>query len=223
MSNILTSSIGKKILMSLAGLFLMVFLVVHLSINLSLILAESRETFNKAAHFMGTNVIIKVMEIVLFGGFLLHMFYGLWLQLQNWLARPKRYKIENYSQTSFFSKFMIHTAAIIGTFLVIHLFDFYFRAKFYGEVPEVIYDGKEYHDLGILVIEKFKIGGAVIFYIICFLFLAFHLLHGFQSAFQSLGLEHKVYTPVIKAIGIAYTVLVSAGFILIPVYVYFRM
>jgi succinate dehydrogenase / fumarate reductase cytochrome b subunit len=223
MSNILTSSIGKKLMMSLAGLFLVIFLLVHLGINLSLILADTRETFNKAAHFMGTNGVIKVMEIVLFGGFLLHMFYGVLLQIQNWLARPRRYKKENYSQTSFFSKFMIHTAAIITLFLIIHLFDFYFKAKFFGEIPAVVYDGKEYHDLGILVIEKFKMGGFVVFYIVCFLILSFHLLHGFQSAFQSLGLEHKTYTPVIKFLGILYTVLVTAGFILIPVYIYFWM
>src|SRR5512145_2398341 len=104
MNNILTSSIGKKMMMSLAGLFLVVFLLVHLGINLSLILADSRETFNKAAHFMGSNVIVRILEIVLFGGFLLHMIYGVVLQLQNWLARPKRYKKENFSQTSFFSK-----------------------------------------------------------------------------------------------------------------------
>jgi len=175
MSNILTSSIGKKLLMSLAGLFLLVFLLVHLGINLSLIMSDSREIFNKAAHFMGTNVVIKVMEIVLFGGFLLHMFYGVALQIQNWMARPKRYRKENYSQTSFFSKFMIHTAAIITVFLVIHLFDFYFRAKFFGEVPSVVYDGKDYHDLGILVIEKFKIGRFVIF--ISPVFLSWHFIY----------------------------------------------
>jgi len=223
MSNILTSSIGKKLMMSLAGLFLVVFLLVHLGINLSLIFADTREPFNKAAHFMGTNVIVKGMEIVLFGGLLLHMFYGVVLQLQNWLARPHRYKKENYSQTSFFSKFMIHTAAIVTLFLVTHLFDFYFKAKFFGDVPTVIYDGREYHDLGILVVEKFKIGGFVIFYIACFLLLAFHLLHGFQSAFQSLGLNHKIYTPIIRTLGVIYTILVSAGFILIPIYIYFWM
>ena len=223
MSNILSSSIGKKLMMSIAGLFLVVFLLVHLGINLSLIFSDSRETFNRAAHFMGTNIIIQVMELVLFGGFLLHMFYGVFLQLQNWLARPKRYKTENFSQTSFFSKFMIHTAAIITVFLVIHLFDFYFKAKIFGDVPTVIYDGKEYHDLGLLVIQKFKLAVFVLFYIGCFLFLAFHLLHGFQSAFQSLGLNHKVYTPVIKALGIIYTIVVTAGFILIPVYIFFWM
>ena len=223
MSKIFVSSIGKKVMMSLAGLFLITFLLVHLGINLSLIFSDSREAFNKAAHFMGTNVVVKVMEFVLFGGFLLHMIFGVWLQLQNWFARPRRYKIENYAQTSFFSKFMIHTAGIMTVFLVIHLFDFYLRAKVFGDAPLVIYDGKEYHDLGILVIEKFKIGGYVVFYIACFLFLGFHLLHGFQSAFQSLGLNHRVFTPVIRFLGIAYTVLVTAGFIWIPVYIYFWM
>lgn len=223
MSNILTSSIGKKLIMSLAGIFLVVFLLVHLGINLSLIIADTREPFNKAAHFMGTNLLVKIMEVVLFGGFLLHMAYGLILQIQNWLSRPNRYRRENYSQTSFFSKFMIHTAVIIGVFLVIHLFDFYLKAKIFGEVPLVYYDGKEYHDLGILVMEKFKIGWVVVFYLIAFLFLSFHLLHGIQSAFQSLGINHKAYTPVIKALGIGYTVIVTAGFALIPVYIYFWM
>ncbi len=223
MSNLLTSSIGKKIMMSLAGLFLVVFLVVHLAINLSLIFSDSREIFNKAAHFMGTNIVVRVMELILFGGFLLHMIYGVIVQLQNWLARPKRYKKENFSQTSFFSKFMIHTAFIITVFLIIHLFDFYFKAKIFGDVPSVIYDGKDYHDLGLLVVEKFNIGWVVIFYIICFLFLAFHLFHGFQSAFQTLGINHPIYSPIIKASGIIYTVAVTAGFIAIPIYIYFRM
>jgi succinate dehydrogenase / fumarate reductase cytochrome b subunit len=223
MSNLLTSSIGKKIMMSLAGLFLIIFLLVHLGINLTLIFADSREMFNKAAHFMGNNLIVRIMEITLFGGFLLHMIYGLILQLQNWLARPRRYRKENYSQTSFFSKFMIHTAAIITVFLVIHLFDFYLKVKLFGDVPMVLYDGKEYHDLGILVVEKFKIGGVVIFYLICMVLLAFHLLHGFQSAFQSLGLNHKTYTPIIKALGIIYTVIITVGFMAIPIYIYFKM
>jgi succinate dehydrogenase / fumarate reductase, cytochrome b subunit len=223
MSNILTSSIGKKLIMSLAGLFLVVFLLVHLGINLSLVFSDSRETFNKAAYFMGTNIVVRVMELVLFGGFFVHMIYGVFVQLQNWFARPKRYKKENYSQTSFFSKFMIHTAVIITIFLIIHLFDFYFKAKIFGDVPSVVYDGKDYHDLGILVIEKFHIGWIVIFYIGCFLILSFHLLHGFQSAFQTLGINHKIYSPIIKALGVAYTILVTGGFIAIPIYIYYWM
>lgn len=223
MSNFFTSSIGKKVMMSLAGLFLIVYLIVHLGINLSLIIADSREPFNKAAHFMGTNIIVRIFEVVLFGGFLIHMIYGVIVQIQNWLARPNRYKKENYSQTSFFSKFMIHTAVIITIFLVIHLLDFWVKAKLFGTVPSVIYDGKEYHDLGILVIEKFKIGWIVIFYLACLLLLGFHLIHGFQSAFHTLGLEHRVYRPIINAVGIIYTIVITGGFMAIPIYVYFWM
>ncbi len=222
MSNIFSSSIGKKLMMALAGLFLVVFLLVHLGINITLILFEDPKIFNIAAHFMATNIVIKVFEIVLFGGILLHIIYGLIIQVLNWIARPTSYRITNYAQTSFFSKFMIHTALIILVFLVIHLFDFYFKAKFgHGHVAEITYDGKLYHDLGTMVIEKFQILWVDVFYIACFLFLGFHLLHGFGSAFQTLGLNHKVYTPVIKGLGYLYTFIVVAGFTVIPLWIYF--
>lgn len=221
MSNIFSSSIGKKLIMSLAGLFLISFLIIHLGINL-LVFKESPEAFNKAAHFMGTNPVIKVMEIILFGGFLIHMIYGVVVSLQNMMARPIGYKVTNNSQSSFFSKYMFHTAVVITIFLVIHLLDFYIKAKFLeGHVEEVIYDGKEYHNLALLVIERFKIGWVVIAYIVLLLGLGFHLHHGFQSAFQTLGLNHKVYTPVIKALGVIYTVIVTLGFMTIPIGVYF--
>ena len=221
MNNIFTASIGKKLMMALAGLFLVLFLLVHLGINLTLILFESPRIFNIAAHFMASNYLIKIFEIVLFGGILLHILYGLIVQIQNWLARPKRYKVDNYAQTSFFSKFMIHTAVIVLTFITIHLVDFYFRSKF-GHIQEVTYEGgKQIHDMGSLVVAKFQVPGFVIFYIASFLFLGFHLLHGFQSAFQTLGLNHKVYTPLIKLLGIAYSFLVVAGFTAIPVIIYF--
>lgn len=221
MSNIFSSSIGKKLIMSFAGLFLIIFLIVHLGINISLIICKSREYFNIAAHFMSSNIIIKIFEIVLFGGFILHMLYGLILQIQNWLARPKRYRIANYSQTSFFSKFMIHTAIIITIFLVLHLLDFYIKSEFTDNVEEVIYNGKEYKDLGLLVIQRFKIGWVVIIYIAALLFLGFHLHHGFQSAFQTMGINHKTYSPVIKFAGVIYTLIITIGFISIPVYIYF--
>ena len=217
----LTSSIGKKLIMSLAGLFLISFLLVHLGINL-LVLLEDNMYFNKAAHFMGTNILIKIFEFVLFGGFIIHVIYALILQVQNWLARPVRYKVENLTnQTSFFSKYMIHTAIIIGVFLAIHLADFYIKAKFLGEIGDVFYGGKEYHDMAALIEAKFLLGGFVIFYIIALLFLAFHLNHGFQSAFQTLGIEHKKYTPFIKLLGVLYSILVPLGYAIIPLIIYF--
>lgn len=221
MSNIFSSSIGKKLLVALLGLFLILFLLVHLGINLTLILFESSKPFNVAAHFMGTNIVIKIFEIILFAAFLLHIIYVIILQIQNWIARPKRYKVTNYEQTSFFSKFMIWLGAIILTFLVIHLANFYFISKF-GHVEEITYDNVRYYmDLSSLVIQKFTMPGFVIFYIACFLILGFHLWHGFQSAFQTLGLNHKTYTPFIKKLGMAYTIIVVSGFTIIPIVIYF--
>jgi succinate dehydrogenase / fumarate reductase, cytochrome b subunit len=221
MSNIFSSSVGKKLLMSLAGLFLVTFLLVHLGINLLIILVDSHEPFNKAAHFMGTNIIIKVMEVTLFGGFFLHMLYGCIVSLQNMMARPIDYKKTNSSQLSFFSKYMFHTAVVLTIFIVLHLFDFYIKAKFIGGVQEAVYEGQPYHDLASLVIARFKIWWVDAIYVVALFGLGFHLHHGFQSAFQTLGINHPVYTPVIKAAGIVYSVIVTLGFISIPVVVYF--
>lgn len=221
MSNIFSSSIGKKLIVAFAGLFLILFLLVHLGINLTLILCESSKPFNTAAHFMATNYVSKVLEIILFLAFILHIIYVLILQIQNWLARPKQYRIPNYSQISFFSKFMIWLGGIILIFLILHLVNFYFKSKF-GHIEEITYDNISYYpDLSSLVMQKFQIPGFVIFYIACFLILGFHLWHGFQSAFQTLGLNHKVYTPVIKKIGWVYTIIVVSGFTTIPLVIYF--
>jgi succinate dehydrogenase / fumarate reductase cytochrome b subunit len=220
MSSIFSSSIGRKLIMSLAGLFLVTFLVVHLGINL-LVLKDSPEPYNKAAHFMMNNIVIKVFEIVLFGGFLLHMIYGAIVTFQNWIARPVGYVKTNNSQTSFFSRYMLHTAVIITIFIVLHLFDFYIKSKFQGDVGEVIYNGNSYHDLSALVIGRFQIGWVVIVYLVALLGLGFHLHHGFQSAFQTLGLNHPLYTPIIKGAGLFYAIAVTLGFMSIPILVFF--
>ncbi len=221
MANFFTSSIGKKILMAGLGLFLIIFLLVHLGINLLLVLSENRDAFNLAAHFMATNIVIKIFEILLFGGLLLHSLYGVIVQIQNWFARPVGYKKTNNSETSFFSKFMIYTAVIVLIFLVLHLLDFYLKAKFFNGTQVVMINGKEYEDLGLLVIKKFQLPGYIIFYIACFVILGFHLLHGFQSAFQTIGLNHKIYTPVVKTLGVLYTIFIVTGFTLIPLLIYF--
>jgi succinate dehydrogenase / fumarate reductase cytochrome b subunit len=216
----LQSSLTKKYVMALAGLFLITFLFVHMTINL-LVLLPSTDWFNISAHFMGTNILIKIFEVVLFGGFIIHIIYGIFIQIQNWLARPARYKVEGWSHTSPFSKFMIHTAVIIFIFLIIHLGDFYIKAKFLGQVEDVAINGKMYHDLGAMVIAKFKLGPYVIGYILAVVFLGFHLHHGFQSGFQSLGLNHDKYTPVLKGLSTVIAVVLSIGFVAIPLVIYF--
>ena len=220
MSGIFTSSIGKKLMMSLAGVFLVIFLLVHMGINLLVILVDDPMVYNKVAHFMGTNILIKIFEIVLLGGLLLHIIYALILQIQNWVARPNRYNKPNFSNTSFFSKFMIHTAAIIFAFLVIHLMDFYLKAKF-GRAEEILVDGVMYHDFATEIVDKFKILPFVIFYIAAIVFTGFHLIHGFQSAFKTLGMDDKKYTPAIQLLALIYTVIIVAGFSAIPLVIYY--
>ena len=220
MSSIFTSSIGKKLLMSLAGIFLLTFLLVHLVLNILVIIVEDPMVYNRAAHVMSSSILIKIVEILLFGGLLLHIIYALILQIQNWIARPKRYNKANYSNTSFFSKFMIHTAAIILVFLVIHFLDFYIKAKF-GHASELLVDGVLYHDFATEIVDKFKILPFVVFYIAAIVFLGFHLIHGFQSAFKTLGLDHKKYNPVIQFLAVIYTVVVVAGYSIIPLVIYF--
>jgi len=203
--------------MSLAGLFLCTFLLVHLGINLLLFRSDGGEAFKAAVEFMGSPI-IKVMEVILMAGFAIHMVWGAILQIQNWLARPGRYAVTNNSQTSFFSKYMIHTGAIIFAFLMLHFMNFYFVKLGIVSIPEGA-EGKE--DFYFMIIKLFKQPVYSVIYIGFMIFLSFHLMHAFQSAFQTLGLNHSKYTPAIKFIGTAYAILVPLGFAIIPIYVLF--
>jgi succinate dehydrogenase / fumarate reductase cytochrome b subunit len=207
MNKILFSAVSKKFVMALAGLFLLLFLPVHLVINLML-LKNDPAPFNNAAHFMATFPVIKVIEILLFVVILIHITYGITLQVQNWLSRPVRYSIRNKSRTSAFSKFMIWTGASILTFLVIHFFNFYFiRLGLVKGDPENFYA---------VAYQLFRIPGYVILYLVCFLLLSFHLFHALQSAFQTLGLANTFWTPIIKAISLIYAIVLPLGFAIIP-------
>ena len=206
--------------MAFAGLFLMSFLLVHLGINIFLIplTKNHQEIFREAVHFMTSNPLIKIMEIFLFAGFIIHIIYGVILQVQNWMARPVRYKKEGWSHTSFFSKFMIHTGVIVGIFLVIHFMNFYFVKLGLTSPPEGAMRVLDDHDFYSMAFNLFTNNTYAILYIVLLLIMGFHLNHAFQSAFQSLGLNHSKYTPYIKAFGDIYSIAVPAGFIFIPVY-----
>lgn len=205
--------------MSLAGLFLIVFLLVHLGINLLILGNDNGEAFRVAVEFMGSPL-IKVMEVFLMAGFAVHIIWAFILFVQNMMARPQGYAITNNSQTSFFSKYMIHTGAIILTFLVLHFINFYFVKLGIVSVPE---GAEDKHDFYNMVINLFKQPVYSIIYIAFMAFLSFHMLHAFQSAFQTLGINHKKYSPIIKYAGIAYSIIVPLGFAIIPIYVYFFM
>lgn len=210
------SSITKKIFMALLGLFLVVFLLVHLGINLFILpLCENHvEIFEKAAHFMGTNPVIKIFEVVLFLAFLLHIIFGIILWFQNQSARPVKYLRANQSETSFFSKYMIHTGVIIFIFLIIHFMNFYFVKLGLVAAP----DGMGNDDMYDMAIRLFSMPVYSLIYIVAFIFLGFHLNHAFQSAFQTMGWNHTKYFPCIKTVGTIYAIFVSVGFTVIPLY-----
>lgn len=213
MSRLLGSSITKKLTMALAGLFLILFLPVHLGINL-LLLKSDPEPFNNAAHFMATFPVVKIFEIILLATFIIHIIWGIILQIQNWLARPIRYKVPNYSQTSFFSKFMIWTGLIIFIFLIIHFMNFYFiKIGWVKGNPEDFYS---------VAHQLFKMPAYLAIYLISFLILGFHLSHSFWSAFQTLGWDHPKYTPIIKALGLIYAIVIPLGFFIIPILIFFK-
>lgn len=220
-TSILTiSSITKKIWMAMLGLFLMTFLVVHLGINLCLLRDDGGKWFTDAAHFMGTNYVIKVFEIILFGGFIVHILLGIILQLQNWQSRPVRYAVTNKTVTPLLSKYMIYTGAIVFIFLIIHMMNFYFIKVGLVQSPVATMENGE-PDFYTTAIWLFEQPLYSILYIILLVVLGFHLNHAFQAAFQTLGLQHKKYTPAITLAGKIYAILVPFGFIIIPLYFLF--
>ncbi len=211
------SSITKKIIMALSGLFLITFLLVHLTLNFFLLSNDGGAFYGKVVGFMTSNVIIKIFEYVLMFCFLIHLIYAIIIQIKNWRSRPIRYKVEGFSHTSFFSKYMIHTGTIVLLFLLIHFFNFYFVRLGWVSPPE----GVDSHDFYTMCHMLFSNGYYVVLYTILMVFLGFHLNHAFQSAFLTMGLHHSKYTPFIKFCGLLYSILVPLGFAIIPIYIYF--
>lgn len=216
------SSITKKVTTAIAGLFLIIFLMVHLGINLFIlpITENHQEMFTAAAHFMGTNWVVKVFEIVLMGAILLHVILGFILQFQNWAARGQQYKVRSKSTTSFMSRYIIYTGIMILLFLAIHFYNFYFIKLGLVSAPELanIAHPQEEHFYELAVYLFTNEIGYSILYMVAFIFLGIHLNHAFQSAFQTLGLNHKKYTPAIKNIGKIYSIVIPIGYIIIPLY-----
>ncbi len=216
----LTSSIGKKLIMSLTGLFLCLFLVIHMAGNLQL-LASDGCIFNQYAYEMTTNPLIKVVSYVTYFFILLHAVQGLALAAKNRKARSVKYAVKPKG-ASWASNNMALLGIVIAFFLVVHLKDFWFVYKF-GGLPEAVEcGGMKLKDLYSIVVAAFSNLWYVVLYLVSLIVLAFHLNHGFQSAFQSLGLNHKKYTPLIKGIGLLYSILIPLGFAIQPIYIYMQ-
>lgn len=227
----ITSSIGQKVVMSLTGLFLISFLAVHLVGNLQLLALDEGTSFNEYAYFMTTNPLIGGLSYGLYAGFLLHAIQGLALWYRNKQARgTDRYAVKSLSSASKHApaRSSAH-AALLGTiilvFLGIHMGDFWYSMKFTDDIEMVASAGNPagVKNLYYKVSQSFSQWWIVLIYVVSMVVLAFHLLHGFWSAFQTLGLNHRKYTPLLKAAGAVYAVAVPLAFAAIPVYMYFQI
>ena len=223
LKGIFSTSVGKKIAMGITGLFLISFLIVHCAINATIFLNDGGETFNQAAHFMGTNIVIRIMEIVLFAGIIGHIVQALIVTMDSRKANSVKYAVfDGKANSKWYSRWMGLLGTLILMFLIVHLLDFWVPARFTGlNITPVMIDGNEYKNMYGKMQEVFSIGWIVVVYVLGMISLAYHLMHGFQSAFQSLGLNHKKYTPIIKLTGIWFSILIPLIFALMPIAIYF--
>lgn len=217
--NFIQSSLGKKLLMGLTGLFLISFLVIHATLNSFIFAMDGGELFNQGALFMATNPLIRIVEIVLFIGIILHIVQALVLTLNNQKARPIKYNVTNGKANS---KWYARSMGILGSlllmFLVIHLSHFWIDTKvaqFGGTIEE--------HNSYLEIIEVFHNPINILIYLLGVFSLGYHLAHGFQSAFQTLGLNHPKYTPLIKMIGLWFSILITVVFAAMPLSVFFGL
>ncbi len=207
-----TSSIGRKFTMGLSGIFLILFLIVHAGINSCIFLNDHGETFNQVARFMSHNWIMRFLEIGLFATLVLHIIQGLTLWYLNKKARPVDYA---FNQPSKNSKWYSRSMGILGTllllFIVMHLNHFYVGTKI------ALYGGDKPHNLYEEMQEVFSNQWVVVLYLVGVIALFWHLYHGFQSAFHTLGINHKKYTPIINCAGLTYAVIICILFALMPI------
>ncbi|OCK44475.1 succinate dehydrogenase [Tenacibaculum soleae] len=229
MMGLLKSSIGRKFAMALSAFFLMFFLLQHFAINITSIFPDNGATFNKLSHFMGTNALIQyVMQPVLIIGVVFHFVMGFILELKNNSARTVSYAKNNGAANStWMSRNMIWSGAAILAFVVLHFIDFWFpelNTKFIqGDMsglidPNVADSGLRYfEELQHKFVNPLRVGA----YIVAFVFLALHLLHGFTSAFQSVGANNK-YTKGLKTFCKVYAIGIPVGFIIIALFHHFN-
>lgn len=217
---VFTSSVGRKLTMGLTGIFLVLFLVVHVGLNACIWANDGGEMFNKAAHFMGATVVIRILEVGLFVFIFIHIIQGLMLEAANRSRRGTPYAV-NYGNRG--SKWYSRSMGLLGTlvllFLILHWIHFWIPSRFTG-TPEVTYDNKEYHDLFSLMKEVFSNLWVVIVYVVGCISLGYHLAHGFQSAFRSLGVHNKKYNTMLTSIGYGFAIIVPLAFAMMPVTMY---
>lgn len=209
-----SSSILRKVAMALSGLFLIVFLLQHFIINLTSVFSET--IFNEFSHFMGTNALVQfVLQPILIFGVMFHFIMGFVLEWQNRRARSVSYaSYKGSANASWMSRNMLISGAVVLSFLGLHFYDFWVPEINYKYVEFLPEDPNRYYEE---LVHKFEDPIRVAIYVLSFVFLTLHLLHGFSSAFQSLGVNNR-YTPTIKGLGKLYAITIPLGFAFIALF-----
>jgi succinate dehydrogenase / fumarate reductase cytochrome b subunit len=221
-SEFFTSAVGKKLVMGLTGLFLISFLVVHVGINACIWANDGGVMFNKAAHFMGSTVVIRIAEIGLFVGIFLHIIQGYLLAASNQSKRKIGYAVPmGNTGSTWYSRSMGLLGTILLLFFILHWWHFWIPSRFTG-VEEIILPGTEkklYNVFGLMQLTFSQLWVVIVYVVACFS-LFWHLLHGFQSAFRTLGLSNRKYVSLVKAAGIGFSIIVPLAFAMMPVSMY---
>lgn len=211
------SSLGQKLIMAITGLFLITFLIVHSSLNSLIFLNDGGVAFNAGAQFMATNPLIRIVEVVLFLGLILHVVKAYFLTRNNNKSRPVKYAAyDGKANSKWYSRSMGILGSLLLIFLVIHLSHFWIGTKA-AQLNGTILSHNTYLELK----EVFKSPINVLIYLLGVISLGYHLMHGFQSAFQTLGINHKKYTPFIKSFGSVFSILISFIFAMMPIAMHF--
>jgi len=213
------TTLTRKLVLCLTGLFLCFFLLIHFLGNLQLFLPveEAHEQFNAYSHFLSGNILIKIVSYVLYTSILLHVIDALYISIKNKKASKKYARDQRGRASKWYSRNMGVLGTLVLIFLVIHFKNFWYVYKF-GALP---LDPNGHKDLYLLVVHTFKEGWYVVLYVFSMLALCYHLIHGVHSAIRTLGLYHPKYVRWVKIAGIGYAVIICAGFAIMPLYIYF--
>ncbi len=218
MSGLIKSSIARKVIMALSGIFLVFFLGQHFFINITSVVAP--DTFNSWSHFMGYNPLVQyILQPVLIAGVIVHFVMGIVLELQNRKARGVKYaKYKGSANASWMSRNMIITGLVVLAFLGLHFYDFWVHEMDYKYISAKAEDPTRYYEE---TVHKFEPMWRTVIYVISFVLLSLHLWHGFSSSFQSMGVNNK-YSGAIKMFTKIYAVAIPLGFIIIALYHHFN-
>lgn len=225
-----TSSIGKKFVMALTGIFLITFLIVHVGLNACIWANDGGVMFNAGANFMASMLVIRIMEIGLFLGIILHIVQGYILTAENQRKRGVGYAVDYGNKGSkWYSRSMGLLGTLLLLFLIMHIYHFWVPSRLGGignvqPLPETHYDntlGKQYHNLYSEMIKVFQIEWVVILYVIGCISLMYHLMHGFESAFRTIGVHNNRYLTLLRYGGRGFAIIVSLAFAMMPISMYF--